>query len=90
MDADLHRGRVDEPLNVRQEPGLAEWLLTTQPSAFQTLQAQRFVVLTTGIFSPNPLELINELLLEQIFAALREKFEYVIVDCPFYLRLSIR
>jgi len=74
---------VNEPLNVQQEPGLAEWLLTTQPSVFQTLQAQRFVVLTTGMFSPNPFELIKEPLLEQIFAALREGFEYVILDYSF-------
>jgi len=32
--------------------------------------------------SPNPSELINKRLLAQIFAALREEFNYVIVDCP--------
>jgi hypothetical protein len=73
---------VHEPLKLRQEPGLAEWLVTTQRPTFQAADAQRFLTLTTGTFPPNPSELINEPLLAQIFAALREEFDYVIVDCP--------
>jgi tyrosine-protein kinase Etk/Wzc len=52
MDADLHRGRVHEPLKLRQEPGLADWLVTTQRPTFQAAEAQRFLTLTTGTFPP--------------------------------------
>jgi capsular exopolysaccharide synthesis family protein len=82
MDADLHRGRVHEPMKLRQVPGLAEWLVTGVRPNFQAPESQQFLVLTTGTLPPNPSELINEPVLAQIFASLREQFDYIIVDCP--------
>jgi capsular exopolysaccharide synthesis family protein len=82
IDADLHRGRVHEILKLNQTPGLTEWIVTTERPPLQPIEGQRFVVLPTGTFPPNPSELLNEPLLVDIFNALRAEFDYVIVDCP--------
>ncbi len=82
VDGDLHRGRVHEVLKINQTPGLTEWIVTTEPSRVQLVEAQRFVVLPTGTFPPNPSELLNEPVLPDIFNTLRSEFDFVIVDCP--------
>jgi tyrosine-protein kinase Etk/Wzc len=82
VDGDLYRGRTHEALKVNQAPGLTEWLVTTRPPGFQQVPEQRFLVLTSGIFPPNPSELLNEAALTDIIAALRVAFDFVIIDCP--------
>ena len=82
VDGDLHRGRVHEALKVNQAPGLVEWLVTTVEPKFQLPPDQSFSVLPTGVFPPNPSELLNESFFGEIINALRGEFEFVIVDCP--------
>ncbi len=82
VDGDLYRGRVHQALKLDQAPGLTEWLVTMQPSAFQPVAGQRFVVLAAGVFPPNPSELLNEPVLGEILAALRAAFDFVIIDGP--------
>jgi capsular exopolysaccharide synthesis family protein len=82
VDGDLHRGRVHEVLKLSQAPGLTEWLVTTDRSRLQPVEGQRFVVLPSGTFPPNPSELLNEPMLVEIFNTLRTEFDYIIVDCP--------
>ncbi len=82
VDGDLHLGRVHQALKLDQSPGLAEWLVAKQRPKLQLPAEQRFLVLTAGLFPPNPSELVNEPTLADVFAALREDFEFIIVDCP--------
>lgn len=82
IDGDLHRGRMHEMLKINQTPGLTEWIVTTDRPNLQPIEGQRFLVLPTGTFPPNPSELLNEQLLVDIFNILRAEFDYVIVDCP--------
>jgi capsular exopolysaccharide synthesis family protein len=82
IDGDLHRGRVHEVLKVNQTPGLTEWIVTGERPKLQSVEGQRFVVLPTGTFPPNPSELLNEGQLAEIFKTLRTEFDYIIVDCP--------
>ncbi len=82
VDADLHRGRAHEALKLNQAPGLTEWLVTGQQQRLQPVEGQRFVVLTAGLFPPNPSELLNESQLGEVFDALRAAFAFIIVDCP--------
>jgi hypothetical protein len=64
--------------------------VTTQRPTFQAAEAQRFLTLTTGTFPPNPSELINEQLLAQIFAALREESIMLSLIARLYQRWWIR
>ena len=82
VDGDLHRGRAHEALNIAQSPGLAEWLVTSTPSQLQAVSNERFLVLASGMFPPNPSELLNEDLLAEIITSLRSKFDFIIIDCP--------
>lgn len=82
VDADLHRGRVHEALKIDQAPGLTEWLVNTVPSRFQPVPDQKFMALPSGVLPPNPSELLNEPMLEDIIAALRAEFDFIVLDCP--------
>jgi len=82
VDGDLHRGRAHEALKIAQSPGLAEWLVTKTPSQLQAVSNERFLVLASGMFPPNPSELLNEELLTEIMTTLRSKFDFIIIDCP--------
>ena len=39
-------------------------------------------ILPTGTIPPNPTELLEDKLFPQLIAAMREKYDYVIIDCP--------
>jgi len=82
VDGDLYRGRTHEALKVNQAPGLTEWLVTMLPPGFQQVPEQRFLLLPSGIFPPNPSELLNEAALPDIIVALRAAFDFIIIDCP--------
>ncbi len=82
VDGDLYRGRVHEALRIDQAPGLTEWLVTTRPPGFKQVVDQRFLVLPAGVFPPNPSELLNETVLQDIIVLLRAEFDFIIVDCP--------
>lgn len=82
VDADLHRGRVHEVLRLNQAPGLTDWLVTSERPPLQAVAGQRFLVLSGGMFPPNPSEILNEPMAAKIITTLREEFDYIILDCP--------
>jgi capsular exopolysaccharide synthesis family protein len=82
VDGDLHRGHIHEALKIEQAPGLAEWVVTKTKPRLKTVTGESFVVLPSGLFPPNPSELLNNDFFDQIIATLRNEFDFVILDGP--------
>jgi tyrosine-protein kinase Etk/Wzc len=82
VDADLHRGRVFQALNIADAPGLTEWFVTGQRPAFKAFGNSRFMVLAAGHALPSPSETLNMPCVGEIFSALREEFDHIIIESP--------
>lgn len=84
VDGDLRGGAVERCLNLNHEQGLSDVLLgnaaldrALRPAGFRTLQ-----VIGPGTRVANPAEVLAASRLDDLFARLKERFQYVIVDTP--------
>lgn len=88
IDCDLRRPTIAEKLGVSKYPGLSEHLTgflgldeIIQPFTINRTNSS-FSVITAGIRPPNPVELINSSKMASSLKALRERFDYIILDMP--------
>jgi capsular exopolysaccharide synthesis family protein len=88
IDADLRRGTQHTLLGIAQEPGLTEVLLGRVPLAQAVkpvpagVEGKTVDVLPTGIFPPNPAELLGSGRAEELFAELRAQYQAIVIDAP--------
>jgi tyrosine-protein kinase Etk/Wzc len=88
VDADLRRGRVHEIVGAAREPGLSHVLLgrATLDDVVQILELEeggatlRFI--PTGIYPPNPAELLGSERMKEIIEMLADRYDTVIIDAP--------
>jgi capsular exopolysaccharide synthesis family protein len=82
VDADLRRGYLHELLGMRCEPGFTD--LLENPAALDaiiqhdTIPNFSFIARGKGVSNPGDIFLSNKL--DSVFARLREKFDYVMID----------
>lgn len=85
VDGDLRRPTLDKYLGLVGRVGFST-VLAGRVSLDDVLQKTRFprlTVLTSGAVPPNPSELLGSLAAQKVFAELRSRFDYVVVDsCP--------
>ncbi|MCB0484557.1 MAG: polysaccharide biosynthesis tyrosine autokinase [Flavobacteriaceae bacterium] len=84
VDGDLRRPTLGRYLNAIETVGLST-VLSGQVSLSEVLQDTQFpclTLLTAGGVPPNPSELLASQAASQVFAELRRKFDYVIIDSP--------
>lgn len=81
VDADLHQGRLHEFLGLPQAPGVSDYVLGRTAMQHQ-VPGERFVLISCGTTLANASELVNMPRLDELFEKLREKFDYIITDCP--------
>ncbi|MGU3497926.1 polysaccharide biosynthesis tyrosine autokinase [Mycobacterium sp. C31M] len=82
VDGDLRRPMLHKYLGLVGAVGVST-VLSGQTTLDQALQKTRFpglTVLTSGAVPPNPSELLGSQSAKHLLAALREQFDYVIVD----------
>jgi len=87
IDADLRRGVVHVPFEVNRAPGLSEALV--QPDLASGVirkvsvgpEGRELHFMTTGALPANPSGLL-ETGFPAVLAALRERFEFIVIDCP--------
>jgi polysaccharide biosynthesis transport protein len=82
---DLRRPRLGEILGIDEKLGISDVLLGQQTldEALQPVPGYDSLwILGAGPVPPNPAELLNRPMAGQIFAALRERFDLVLVDSP--------
>lgn len=84
VDADLRRGNTHNYFKQDREPGLSEilageahWDDLVKDTGVNSLQ-----VINSGRLPANPGELLLSPIMKQFVEEAREKFDYIIVDCP--------
>ncbi len=91
IDADLRRPRVNQYFGEQMEPGLLQVLggEAELKDAIQATEVQEnLFLLTTGGRPRNPGELVTSESFRDLILALRESFDYVLVDSPPVLPVS--
>lgn len=87
IDCDMRRPSLAAKLSIRKTPGLSNYL-TGQEGIEEILQRcadetqEGFHVIASGRNPPNPVELISSAKMEKMIAALREVYDYIILDLP--------
>ena len=85
MDADLRKSVLLKRLRVSGNMKGLSHLLSGQASAADAIYStniEKLYLMPTGVFPSNPTELLGNERFQQLIAALRDNFEYVIVDSP--------
>lgn len=84
VDADLRRPSVENYLNLNAQAGLSELLLgrvalerVLRPGGYRNLQ-----ILGSGARVDNPAEILSPSRLDELYARLKERFQYVVIDTP--------
>lgn len=85
MDCDLRKGSLSRYLNVkRAHPGISN-VVAGQCGLAETLvpiSGTQFTLLPVGPIPPNPAEMLSTDKMASLLKAVREAFDYVIVDTP--------
>jgi len=84
LDCDLRRAQIHQRLEISRAPGFTDYFLRhedldalVQPSGTPNLFA-----LTAGPLPPNPPAMLARRNVPELFARLRQKFEWILVDSP--------
>lgn len=84
VDCDMRKSAISRYL--RSHSGLTNVITTKDvgklPDALLRLKDSGITVLPVGTIPPNPAELLSTPIVEQIFTALQQTYDYVIVDTP--------
>jgi succinoglycan biosynthesis transport protein ExoP len=90
VDADLRRPTLHQQFGVPKTPGLSD-LIVGKCQASQAIQSTRFKglqVLPCGYISPNPAELLGSANMKEVLRALRQHYDWVIIDTPPILAMA--
>ena len=88
VDCDMRRPTLAEKMGLLKQPGLSNYL-TRQSSLDELIQLcelkngeNAFHVITAGQNPPNPVELLSSARMKKALNAMREAYDYVILDLP--------
>lgn len=88
VDCDMRRPTLAEKMSLLKQPGLSNYL-TRQCNLEELLQKcelkkgeNAFHVITAGQNPPNPVELLSSVRMKKALSAMREVYDYVILDLP--------
>lgn len=84
VDADLRQPSVERWLNLNPGPGLSD-LLTGQASLAQVLRPagfRRLSLIGAGSRVENPAQVLSVSRIDDLYARLKERFRYVVLDTP--------
>lgn len=87
VDCDMRKSAISRYLRIpRNRPGLTNVItskdVSTLPDSLVRLKDHDITVLPVGTIPPNPAELLSTPIVERIFSALQQAYDYVIVDTP--------
>lgn len=96
MDCDLRKPSVHRHFRISNKKGLSNLLLNDNLNVYDSNFFQYFVtednqqlyILTAGSKVPNPQELLSSEKFIQLVGKLRERFSFIIIDCPPLLPVS--
>jgi tyrosine-protein kinase Etk/Wzc len=84
VDADLRRGRLHRYFSQAREPGLSDVIsgAATLDDALRSTNASQVDLLPTGRVPLSPAEMLASLRFQQVFIALSQRYDLVIVESP--------
>lgn len=84
IDADLRRPSVERYLNLNPQPGLSDVLLGNVQidKALRPVGHRGLMLLGSGTRVPNPAEVLSATRIDELFARLKERFQYIVIDTP--------
>ena len=84
IDGDLRIPSVAKKLQIHSTPGLTTLLMnkSTDVECFKSDLLDNWYVMPAGEIPPNPSELLGSRRMEKLLIALREQFDYIIIDLP--------
>jgi non-specific protein-tyrosine kinase len=84
VDGDLRRPSCERYLNLNQEQGLTDVLLGRAPveKVLRPAGHRNLLLLGAGTRVQNPSEVLGQTRVDDLFRALKEKCQYVVIDTP--------
>lgn len=83
IDLDLRKPKIHRAFLLKNENGLNEYILGTLPFEKLIKKTKEGVdVIISGVKTPFPTVLLGSQKMHDLFAELREIYDYIIVDCP--------
>ncbi len=85
IDGDLRIPSVAKKMGLKNAPGVTDLLIGYEShhiSAFKSGVLDDWYVIPSGELPPNPSELLGSKKMERLLEALREEFDYIIIDLP--------
>ena len=84
IDGDLRLPSIAKKLGVKSSPGLTDLLVGSSAdiASWKTEIHKNWYALPSGELPPNPSELLGSKRMENVLAALREHFDYIVIDLP--------
>lgn len=84
IDGDLRIPSVAKKLQISSTPGLTTLLMnkSTEVEQFKSTLLDTWYILPAGEIPPNPSELLGSRRMENLLLALKEVFDYIIIDLP--------
>ena len=84
LDCDLRRAQIHQRLGLEREPGLTDHFVKHVPldEILKPTELPNLFVITAGPLPPNPPALLARKSVVDLFAELRTRFEWILVDSP--------
>ena len=85
VDCDLRRPKLARLLNLQAKQGLSEVLLDADllsDAIHPSRRHENLDCIVSGAIPPNPSELLGSARMERVMSELREKYDYIVLDCP--------
>ncbi|MBW2592922.1 MAG: polysaccharide biosynthesis tyrosine autokinase [Deltaproteobacteria bacterium] len=89
IDCDLRRPMLHEIFGLKNTRGLSTFITgASDMNIIQDLPVKNLSVITSGPIPPNPSELLISKRLKELIHALKDKFDFVIIDTPPVMSVS--
>ena len=84
IDGDLRIPSVAKKLQIKSKPGLTNLLMTksSDVEGFKSELLDNWYIIPAGDIPPNPSELLGSNRMGKLLDALKEQFDYIIIDLP--------
>ncbi|MBC3789117.1 GumC family protein [Spirosoma utsteinense] len=85
LEMDMRKPKLHQSLHMENNRGLSNYLIgeATLDELLQPIPGyENYFIITAGPLPPNPAELLSSPRLGKLFAELKERFDYVLVDSP--------
>lgn len=84
VDGDLRRPTVHQHFGFAKTPGLSDLVVgkTTPSQTIHSTRTKGLSVLSCGYIPPNPVELLGSNRMREVVGALREHYDWVLIDTP--------